>query len=527
MSQPFPGFIGPSYELENKYASIERTVNWYLVANEAQQEESKFQYMFMPCPGNAQFGTLPVPAPFNQPNRGLIEVRGKCFGVNGNRVFEIFSDGSYGALGGPPTIADDGQPVSMVANGNRQIFIASAGKGYVIDAIGGLNEITTADFLGASFATFQDGYILTVVPNSNQNQISGSSSDPLGNALAWDAANVIVQAGQADFQRAIISSREYVRMLGHRRSQVYQNVGNQGIGGFPFQSYNETFIETGIAAPFSLAEMGDSLIWIGEDARGQRACWRDAAFQPQRISTFAVEQFWQGYSSIADAIAFPFIWQGHLFYQVTFPSAAVDSLGNKTPATWLYDATVSALKGRAIWTERAYMPQTGVQQGRAEVTHAFCFDRHLVGSSGTDGNPGAIYQYSNTADSDIGLDPITGAQISQPVVCDRICPHIYQLDQNIVYNRITFEVARGVGNAVDPGQDPQMLLRWSNDGGENFGTEYAIALGRQGEYAKRVYMNRLGYAKRGGGGRVFWARCADPVFNSLVAAQLDFFACAP
>ena len=529
MSVPFPGFLGPSYSLENRYASVERLVNWYLIANEAAQEESKFSFITQPCPGNAQFGTLPVPAPFNQPNRGLLEVRGKVFGVNGDTVFEMFSDGSYGALGGPATIANDGKPVSMSVNGNRQIFIASAGQGYVIDAIGGLNAIPIGDFLGASYSTAQDNYILNVIPNSNRFQISGTDADPVGNALVWSALNFQGLQGQADFLRAITSSRQYLRLFGYRRSQVWQDVGNNGIGGFPFASYNQTIIETGLGATFSVAKMGDSLMWIGEDERGQRACWHDASFSPQRASTFAVERAWQGYSSIDDAVAFPFIWMGHLFYQITFPSAVVDAFGNKTARTWLWDSTVSQLTGRNIWSERTYTPPSGVEQGRPELFHAYCFGKHLVGSGGGDSNPGAIYQYSNTAYTDIGIDPISGVQIASPMVYERVCPHLYEVDQNVVYNRITFEVARGVGldGGVVPGTNPMLLLRWSDDGGNTFGTEYALPMGKIGEYVKRVYLNQLGYAPRGGGGRVFSVRCTDPVYNSLISAQLDFYGCAP
>lgn len=527
----FPQVISDSYQLENSQAAIQRTVNWFLAQNEAADTEGKYKFCPSPFPGNQAFCTLPVPAPYNQPNRGLLELRGRAFGVNGTQVFEIDSSGSFTDIG---TVTSDGKPVSMVANGNGQIFIASAGQGYVIPAgagAGSLIAITTTEFLGASYSSFQDGYILNVIPNSNSFQISGDDTTPVGDATKWSAANISVQAGQADYLKAIISSREYVRLLGQRRSQIYQNVGNNGIGGFPFQSYNETFIETGNAAPFSLADLGDSLIWIGEDARGRRACWRDAAFQPQRISNFGVERWWQSYTRIDDAVAFPFIWQGHLMYQVTFPNAGFTSGGDVVSATWVYDATASALAGRSIWTERSYMAPggglasaTSIALGRAEVSHCFAFGKHLVGSGGVDGNPGAIYQMGAGVYTDCGADPISGDQITQPIVCDRITPHGPTWGKRSVHNRIEFEVARGVGNSVDPGADPQLLLRWSNDGGKTFGTEYSLPIGMEGQYNVWVYLNQLGYANHPG--RVYWIRCADPVYNSLVNCNLDYFDCA-
>lgn len=460
MSVPFAGFVGPSYQLADRYAAIERTVNWHLAANEAAGEESKFRMALEPAPGNQAFGTLPVPDPFNQPNRGMLELRGKAYGVNGTIVFSIDSAGSYTKIG---TVISDGKPCSMVANGTGQIFIASAGNGYVIPHGGGAGSLVPAGagFLGASYATFQDGYIIVITPGSNQFQISGDDNTPLGDARIWQADNISIQAGQADLLVAVQSSREYLRLFGARRSQIYQNVGSSGIGAFPFQSYNETFIETGCAAPFSIADMVESLMWIGEDARGQRACWRDTAFQPQRVSTFAIEQIWQSYVSVADAVAFPYIWNGHLIYRITFPSAYQSSVnfpagtpGPFTAATWEYDATVSALIGRHVWCERAYQTALGYAVGRPELFHCFCYGKQLVGSGGADGNPGAVYQ---------------------------------------------------MGQAPTTNPNPQLLLNWSNDGGNTWGAEQSIPIGVMGNYGQRIYWNRCGYARD----RVFSVRYAE------------------
>ncbi len=532
MSQILPQVIGPSAQLSPISAASSRTVNWILTPNEHRDSEDKFTFLATPCPGNAPFSLYADAGPeYHQPNRGLLELRGRVFGVNGNIIFELLSTGAYSFLG---FCADDGLPVSMVANGNGQIFIASAGLGYYIPAgaaVGSAGQIASPGFLGASYATFQDGYILVVTPGTNQFQISGDDDHPIGDVTYWDAANVSIQAGQADLLRAILSSREYVRLLGGRRSQIYQDIGANGIGSFPFQSYNETFIETGIAAPFSLVDLGESLVWIGEDSRGMRACWRDAAFQPQRISDYGVERWWQSYTRVDDAVAFSFIWQGHLLYQVTFPHAGLTSGGDVVSATWLYDATTSALVGKPIWTERSYMAPgggltsaTSIAPGRSEMFHCFAFGKHLVGSTGTDGNPGAIYEYKVGTYTDEGADPISGSAIQQPIVCDRITPHLWGGEKRVIHNRIEFEVGRGVGNSVDPGSDPQLLLRWSSDGGETFSTEYSLPIGAQGQYNKWVALNRLGYSDHAG--RVYWIRMADPVFNSLMNVSADFYVCA-
>src|SRR5580704_12856892 len=98
MSIPLPGFCGPSYWLEDKYAAIERTVNWYPTVNES-QEEPKFKIRLAQCPTNQQFSALPVPVPFNQPCRGLLEYRDLVYGVNGTVAFAMRPDGSMVQLG--------------------------------------------------------------------------------------------------------------------------------------------------------------------------------------------------------------------------------------------------------------------------------------------------------------------------------------------------------------------------------------------------------------------------------------------
>lgn len=523
----------------SKYAGLEKLSNFYLVANES-AGESKFQFLLAPSPGNAPFGVLPVPAPFNQTARGLCECRGVLYGVNGTAVWSMDANGNYTFIGTVVTDANPatgkiGSPCRMVPTGSGQVFIQSVESGYVIPAGGGANSLIavgSSGFLGATDATFQDGYVLVINPHSNVYQISGSQDVPLGDATLWDASNVSAQAGQADYLKAIISSREYIHLMGAERSQILTDVGSQGQGGFPFANYNSTFIETGIGPVRSLVEMGGFLIWVGQDQRGIRSAWMDSSFNPTRISTFAIEQQWQDYASIDDAVAFSFIWRGHLMYQITFPSAFVNNppsgfpLGaapTYTGATWVYDATVSQIIGRPIWHERQFQLSNGQLTQRPEMFHAFVYGKHLVGSIGIDGNPGAVYQYSDGPSGYQDCIQVAGSQTKAAIVRDRVCPHVWSGNKRILYNRLEFELARGVGLDGSPvvGANPVFMLRLSRDGGNTFGDEYTIKAGAIGRFTQRSYMTRLGYARD----LVVWVRCSDPVWWSFSSAEWDFVEC--
>jgi hypothetical protein len=62
---------------------------------------------------------------------------------------------------------------------------------------------------------------------------------------------------------------------------------------------------------------------------------------------------------------------------------------------------------------------------------------------------------------------------------------------------------------------PQLMLRWSNDGGKTWSNTYFLGMGKLGEYETRVIKRMLGRARK----RLWEASCTDPVpvrFNDAV-----------
>ena len=519
MSVPFTGFVGNSYQLNSLYAGIERTVNWYFDPIE-DPDEQKSRAILSPCPGNYAFG--PIPSAFPFPARGRFENRGSVYGVNGAVFFQIAADGTETQLG---TVANDNNPVSFTANGNGQVCCFSAGNLYVWD--GATFTAVPASsgsgpFFGGKVGTFQDGYILTNTPGTNQFQISGTDATPTGDATLWSAANISIQAGIAGFLTGIVSNQEYIFVVGDRRTLVYDNVGNNGLGGFPFQIYNDTILEIGSPAPYSISVMGlianDTVAMVSQTVAGAAQAWAIRGLTPERISTFAVEQFWASYPTVADATSFSWQWNGHVMWSVTFPSA-----NSGAGATWVYDRTVSLLLGRPCWHERTYTDYNGQPHARSEQSHCFGFGKHLVGSVGIDGCPGVTFQYGAPNDNttpfcDQGDTDGTGTIGNMVIVRDRIAPHLWGDNKYRIYDSIEFEGSRGVGlDGGAQGSNPQILLRWSNDYGATFGAEVQIPMGQIGQDTLRMITRRTGRARD----RVFWVRVADPVYASFSNAVLD------
>jgi hypothetical protein len=99
----------------------------------------------------------------------------------------------------------------------------------------------------------------------------------------------------------------------------------------------------------------------------------------------------------------------------------------------------------------------------------------------------------------------------------RIAPHLHQGNQRLVYNRLTLDMETGVGLSSGQGEDPQVMLQLSNDGGHTYGNEIWQTFGRQGEYRTQVTFRRLGMARD----RVFKLVISDPVRVRIVGGDLD------
>lgn len=99
----------------------------------------------------------------------------------------------------------------------------------------------------------------------------------------------------------------------------------------------------------------------------------------------------------------------------------------------------------------------------------------------------------------------------------RRAPHLSAEQVEQFFARFQLELEAGVGNATDPGADPQVFLRWSDDGGHTWRPPIAVSAGMQGAFRRRALWRRLGRSRD----RVFEVSMSDPVKWALRAASLD------
>ena len=88
-------------------------------------------------------------------------------------------------------------------------------------------------------------------------------------------------------------------------------------------------------------------------------------------------------------------------------------------------------------------------------------------------------------------------------------------------SRFELILQAGVGLSGTPatvqGSDPVVMFRLSRDGGQTWDAELTMSMGKEGEYRRRAFLNRLGRARN----PVVEITTSDPVFCSFIDATMD------
>jgi hypothetical protein len=88
--------------------------------------------------------------------------------------------------------------------------------------------------------------------------------------------------------------------------------------------------------------------------------------------------------------------------------------------------------------------------------------------------------------------------------------------QRQYFHELQIQFQPGVGLSTGQGDDPQAMLRWSNDGGSTWSNEYWTTIGKQGKYLNRAIWRRLGFSRD----KVFEVSISDPVKAVIISANL-------
>jgi len=373
---------------------------------------------------------------------------------------------------------------------------------------------TDGAFSGGTVVDIVDNYFVYNYPNTQQWAATNILS-PITYSLSFAS-----KFTGPDNLVSLICDHGQVYLLGENTSEVWADVGTFP---FPFQRIPGSASQQGIASPFSIARLGNSFAYLSRNIRGQAVIVMMNGYFPTRISTHAVENTLVN-QYIADAVAYTYQLEGHETYVISFPTLDL---------TWAYDITTG------LWHKWLWVDSNNVYHRHRTQCSALFQGIVLAG----DWQNGQIYQL------DLNNYTDNGGTIRRL----RRAPHLVSDLQRQYFDEFQIQFQPGVGTTglsndlgvtvntplvINPNQilaikpkellyiglntqnmtteNPQAMLRWSNDGGSTWSKEYWSSIGQLGKYRNRIIWRRLGWSRD----KVFEVVVTDPIKCVIVSANL-------
>lgn len=571
------GFVGGAYEAPSLLQDAQKLINWYVEIDT--QSQAKMPIALLGAPGlrpiittitgpvrgawtlpgnktliyvvaaNVYLATVTVPATSTSiaqfsvtqvgtmlTNSGRVVIRDNGVLFNGLGGYAVIVDGTYGYFyriagagaitftgnltGSTPTISF---PVGVLVPNN--LIVSS---GVITDSAGALSTATTitsvsftantitlssnatsnqtADvftlnipsfgqildpaFLGADRVDFIEGWLIFNQPGTR----TFFTNAPIPYTLTFAGAFYALKDSSTDNLITLHANNRELWLVGERTSEVWYNSG--GVN-FSFSRLPGIGPQVGCEAKHSIARIGPNLIWLARNEQGDDMVMMTNQYTMQRVSTHAVEAAISSYTVVDDAIGDVYEDQGHVMYLLTFPTQDV---------TWCFDLTVyTQSEGRLGWWQRLSWDSTsGTYHRHRGNCYANFADIRVCGDFQT----GQLHQQDRSFYTDA----------DRPLRAQRRTPHVWKKEsrERVFFAQLQVEFTPGVGLQVGQGTDPQVMVRWSDDGGLSWGTEQWVSIGKVGDTRNRAVIYNLGEARD----RVWEVNISDPVKRDVIGATL-------
>lgn len=446
-----------AYQARSPIANAQVCINLY---GEPNPPDAPFPLTHYPAPGLALISDY----------TGIYSghVRGIYYASDGSVIVVVGTavlnwDGGPGSdtlLGTLPF--DTGVPVSMSDNGTDIVLVDGSPNGWYVP----MNQTTVQNsmvqiddpaFYGANRVDFIDTFLIFNQPGTNNFYTTTS------NVLTpFDPTYFAAKEGWNDKLISLAALHDNIWLFGAATTEIWFNAGGSA---FPFARMPNSVLQQGCTATYSVVIADNAVYWLSQDRWGRNMMLRGEGYAARRISTFAVEDQWRRYPTVADAVTMAYQIGGHEVIGIYFPS------GN---AWWAYDATTQ------LWHQRTFgglttpwLPYCMAGWGNLQFPYYPAINQVLVGAW----NGPQLYLLSENNYTDNGV----------PITRQRAWAHQQQDGQRIAYTRFAAQVS---GAAMSP---DTLALDWSDDAGQTFGTpvNQTINNATNGQYLWR----RLGYGR--------------------------------
>lgn len=491
------GFIGPAYQLQSVAVDAQRCINLFPEAIESGAGKAGQVAYLKSTPGLTQlFSVGPGPIRLvhieNFERDNPVE-KAVVYVVSGSEVWACSYQ--YGAWStklcgsiSTATGAVSAHSIKKSTSPRYQTVFVDGDNNYLVRSddydggyasFGNFASFAFPPVLGATQVTWIDGYLIMIAKDTSRFYVSDWQG------LTFNALSFASAEGNPDNIVGLASLNRDLILFNKVSTEIFTNTGNAA---FPFERVGNGFVEVGCCAAFSVAKTSEAVFWLGQDSSGRGVVYAANNISPQRISTHAIEAEIATYASISSARAYTYQSEGHSFYVLNFAEA-----------TWVYDIKTK------MWHQRSYLYQGNFERHRVE---SLCYIPNLGIHVGGDYAINKVYQ----------LDPSAKTDFGNPIKRLRSSPHLSQDLQNVFYKALQIDLEQGVGTSgTGQGVDPQMMMRYSDDGGRTWSSELLGAIGKIGEYKTRTKWRRLGKCRD----RVFEVSVSDPVDVNLIDAQID------
>ncbi len=444
-----------TYQTRNKDVSDQRLLNMYVEQMPQDAKNSVSLYNTEGCRPFLHITESPI--------YGVHYMHPYLYVISGVDVYRISSSlevqnlGNIGATNGIIRSAD---------NGTQILVVKPNGEGYIITE-DDVQKINNENFPSASDVAFNSQYFVVTEKNSGRFHWSA-----LLDGTEWSALSYATQESNPDNVVGLLEHKGDLWIFGDATTEIWSPSGDPDL---PFQRVGSGIFNVGCKAGKTIAKDKNGIYWLGNDLQIHFA----AGYNEQRISTHDIERELTEIYRIEDVInsyAFTYTANGHDFYVFTVPNAK----------TFVFDFTTK------VWHER----KTSGLEIWLPSSCAAAFNKNIVGDS----TSGELY----ILDGNYFFDK-EDLELEREIVF----PPVFLQDNRIIFDKLYLDVETAPSS--DLKQNPQIMLNWSDDGGNLWSSERWKSFGKAGEYRKRVIWRSLGQTRQ----RIFRMRVSDPVKLSL------------
>ena len=418
--------VGQSYEHRSEAFSIQKTMNLIPQAELTGAAES----CLISWPGAKPFYTG------DGVNRGMTEFKDELYKVNGSSLIKIDLVGSATTIG-----AIGGTNRCIFANDGTNLIITTGATGYQLTGTT-LTEITDTDFQNANSVAYLNQQMI-YDGNGGKFQVS-NVADPDN----VESNNFATAESSPDDTIRVYAFRERVFIFGKKKS--VETWYNSGVGNPPFSRVNGGTMPIGLEAIHSVDNTDDYCYFLSSDRR----VYRFSSTQPENVTSIAISHQLDKMGDISDAIGGIVRVEGQNFYVIAFPAANKTLAFNEQSGAW-FNLSTGADESRYI------------SDGYIEV-----YGKRLIADKAS----GSVFELDLDTFTDNGqvkiqeriFGPINGTVLGSP-------------GERILMSWVDIILQTGVGLITGQGENPQLMVSASFDGGKTFTGGDDVLIGRQGE----------------------------------------------